>query len=86
MSEIAGIKSANISDFSRHVFWSYKRDASLPPVLIIKQVIAYGELSDLILLSEKFSAGFVLEVINSWKEKSRFRKRVNLMEKVILKK
>lgn len=86
VSELTEISNLTISDFSRHLFWSYKRDASLPPALIIKQVIANGELSDLLLLSKKFPASVVLEVISGWKEKSRFRKRINLMEKVILSK
>lgn len=85
MSETDRLKPVKISGFSKHIFWSYNRDAWLPPALVIKQVIAHGELSDLILLSKKFPADVVLEAISNWKERSHFRKRINLMEKVILK-
>lgn len=84
MQHQSGINNVSINDFSKHLFWSYKKDATLPPALIIKQVIAYGELSDLVLLSKKFSAGHIFDVIKSWKENNRFRKRINIMEKVIL--
>ena len=84
MSQADGLNLVDISDFSNHVFWSYKRGAWLPPSLIIKQVIAHGEISDLVLLSKMFPANVIREVIKTWKEKSRFRKRINLMEKVIL--
>jgi hypothetical protein len=74
----------NIEGFSKHIFWSYKHGASLPKSLVIKQVIAYGKLSDLILLSKQFPASDIGRVIEQWKEKERFRKRINLMQKVIL--
>jgi len=76
----------SISGFSHHIFWSYNRDAWLPEPLVIKQVIAYGELPDLLLLSRRFSAAVVFDVIRNWKGKSRFRKRIHFMEKVILEK
>ncbi len=59
----------NIDCYSKHIFWSYERDASLPKSLVIKQVIAYGKLSDLVLLSKQFPAADIGRVIGKWKEK-----------------
>jgi hypothetical protein len=74
----------NISGYSKHIFWSYKKDASLPEEVVIRHVIAYGRLSDLVLLSRQFPAPTIQGVISKWKEKERYKKRINLMQKVIL--
>ncbi|MFC2087166.1 hypothetical protein ACFLSA_03265 [Bacteroidota bacterium] len=73
-----------INVFSKHIFWSYNKEADLPPELIIKNVLAFGEIPDLILLAEKLSADLIHEVITKWKNKKKFSKRINFMEKVIL--
>ena len=72
-------KEANISDFSAHLFWSYEKGAKLPVGVIVQQVTAYGEISDLLKLSEQFSVEEIRKAIHSWKEKNRFRKRINLL-------
>jgi hypothetical protein len=74
----------NITEFSKHIFWSYKRDANLPDKLIIRQVIAHGELQDFKLLMKKFSSSAIHEAIDNWKKKDKYRKHINFIKKVIL--
>lgn len=73
-----------IKDFSSHIFWSYNPSAGLKPEIIIKQVISYGEVKDMILLVEKVGKKRILEVIKYWKGREKYDKHINFMEKVIL--
>jgi hypothetical protein len=75
-----------ISNFSRHIFWSYKPEASIPTSQVVKQVIAYGEIPDLLKLAGQVPALTIRDIISKWKEKDRFKKRINFLEKIILSK
>ena len=48
-----------IKEFSSHIFWSYNQSAELKPEIIIKQVISYGEVKDMILLVEKVGRNMI---------------------------
>ena len=74
----------DIKGFSPHIFWSYTKSADLEPDLIIKQVIAYGEINDMLLLSEKFGKEKILITTSNWKERAKYEKRIHFIEKVIL--
>jgi len=74
----------DIKEFSSHIFWSYNKSAELKPEIIIKQVISYGEVEDMILLVKKVGEKRILEVIKNWKGREKYDKHINFMEKVIL--
>ena len=74
----------NITDFSKHIFWSYKDKADIPPERIIKLVISHGEISDFITLSKRIPHHKIVEVLKNWKEKERYKKHIHFMNKVIL--
>ncbi len=73
-----------IDKFSKHIFWSYKNTADLPHGQIIRQVISWGEIEDLNLLTKYFSKEEILNTIVGWKEAGRYAKRIYFMNKVIL--
>ncbi len=73
-----------IEPFSKHIFWSYKPDADLPENLVIQQVVAYGEFSDLRLISKLISAQRILQAIEQWKNKHQHKKRINLLKQIFL--
>ncbi len=73
-----------ITPFSKHIFWSYKKDADLPDNIIIKQVIAFGEIPDLLLIKDLFSKEKIYSVLENWTNKDQYKKRINFIEKVIL--
>mgnify|MGYP000672238203 CR=1 FL=1 len=52
-----------IEPFSKHIFWSYKPDADLPERVVIQQVIAYGEISDIRLISKMVPHQVINEAI-----------------------
>ena len=71
-----------ISNFSKHIFWSYKADANLPDELVIKQVAIYGDIVDIIELTKLFSKDTINSVLQSIKQKN--KKRVNFITKIFL--
>lgn len=78
------MKSLPINNFSRHIFWSYKESAILPEQEVIRRVVSYGDVQDLVKLSEMLPVSIIIQAINTWKEKGRFDKRINFFQKVIL--
>ena len=74
----------DIEGFSSHIFWSYNRLADMNPEIVIKQVISYGEVKDMILLVKKVGKKRINEVIKNWKGREKYDKHINFMEKVIL--
>ncbi len=73
-----------INDFSSHIFWSYEKSSELDQDVVIKQVIAYGEVKDMVILARKVEKEKIYHAINNWKGRARYRKHINFMEKVIL--
>ena len=41
-----------IKGFSPHIFWSYDKESELEPEVVIRQVIVYGEVKDMVLLAK----------------------------------
>jgi hypothetical protein len=71
-----------ISNFSRHIFWSYKKGADLPDDIVIKQVISYGELSDIITLTTLYRKDMLRAKIKKFYLSN--KKRANFILKVFL--
>lgn len=73
-----------ISGFHRHIFWSYKADADLPEELVVRHVILYGELEDMILLTKKIDSRTIEKVLQSLSSAGHNKKRINFFQKVIM--
>ncbi|ALO15752.1 hypothetical protein L21SP5_02119 [Salinivirga cyanobacteriivorans] len=73
-----------INQFSKYIFWSYEEDSDLPEQEVIKRVLSYGEVQDLIKLSDILSESLINKVISAWQEKEKFAKRINFFQKIIL--
>jgi len=74
----------DIREFSPHLFWSYDKDADIKPEIVVRQVIAYGEIRDMILLARSVEKKKILLAINHWKEQEKHMKHINFFKKVIL--
>ena len=74
----------NIEPYSRHIFWSYRPDADLPENLIVRQVIAYGEISDFKLICKTIPHNKIKEAIGSWKNQDQYKKQIEFLEKIFL--
>ncbi len=74
----------DIKGFSPHIFWSYNKSADLNTSMVIKQVIAFGEIKDMLLLVKKVGKTSILDVIENWQGREKYEKHINFVEKVIL--
>ena len=71
-----------INKFSKHIFWSYKEDADLPEEVVIRQVLLYGEVKDMLLISKLYTKDSILLVLGKFGQRQ--NKRRCFVEKVIL--
>lgn len=74
----------DIKDFSPHIFWSYDNSSELKPEIIIRQVIIYGEVKDMILMERMVGRTKIHNTIRNWKDRDKYEKHINFFEKVIL--
>jgi len=72
----------DISKFSPHLFWSYKKDADLPNSLIISQVSLYGEIEDMVVIKKLFPKAEIQKVLKTLV--SKYPENVHFIEKVVL--
>jgi hypothetical protein len=73
-----------ISGFSGYPFWSYKKDADLPEEIIIQQIVLYGEIKDMIRLTQLFSKEQINRIISRLSESGKkYIKRIHFFQKVI---
>ena len=70
--------------FSDHLFWSYQKNVDLPADIVVRQVILYGEVSDMIKLSEEVDHVYIGQIANELSKNGRNRKRIFFLKKIIL--
>lgn len=71
-----------ISEFSKHIFWSYNKEANLPDDLVIFQVANFGEIEDMQKLMEHFDKSLIREILSESKPQN--KKRVHFFSQVFL--
>lgn len=76
----------DISSFTKHIFWSYKRKAELPEETVARQVFLYGDIKDMIALTHLISKEKLEYTLNDIKKNTKNDKRVNFIEKIIIEK
>ncbi len=74
-----------ITGFSSYPFWSYHKNADLPEQVVIRQIVLYGEISDMVLLAKKIDKLTIQkELLKISTGYPGNKKRINFFEKVIL--
>ena len=58
--------------FSDYLFWSYQKNVDLPADIVVRQVILYGEVSDMIKLSDEVDHAFIGQIANELSNISKF--------------
>lgn len=71
-----------ISEFSKHIFWSYNKEANLPDDLVIFQIANFGEIEDMQKLMEHFDKSYIHEILSGSKPQN--KKRVHFFSQVFL--
>lgn len=73
-----------INRFPKYIFWSYKENADLPISVIAKNVIQYGDVKDIVLLTKLIGAEELKNSLENISVTNKSKKRINFIEKVIL--
>jgi hypothetical protein len=73
-----------INIFPKYIFWSYKENADLPINIIAKNVILYGDVKDIVSLTNLFGTEEIKRALEKISMTNKFKKRINFIEKVIL--
>jgi hypothetical protein len=56
------INEMQITQFSNYIFWQYKPDADLPDLVVLENLLLYGDLDELLKISQYFSKQQITEV------------------------
>jgi len=73
-----------VSQFSKHIFYSYDPSADIPEEVVIRRVINYGDVKDLILLASLFTKGKIDSAVQNNRSRTINCKRLNFLQKVVL--
>ena len=73
-----------INKFPKYIFWSYKENANLPISIIAKNVIQYGDVKDIVLLTKLIGKEEIKKSVEKISMTNKCKKRINFIEKVIL--
>ena len=73
------------TNYPHYIFWSYKPTADLSEELIAEQVILYGDLEDIFRVSKELKKEVIEKATDRIAASGHWKKRVNFMNKIILK-
>ncbi len=73
-----------ITGYSEHAFWSYDKESDLPEEVIIRQILLYGEIKDMLRLVKLIRHDKIEKVLSSFSINHQNIKRINFFRKVIL--
>lgn len=64
-----------ISQFPKHIFWQYKPEADLPDLIVLENLLLFGDLDDLLKVPRLFSSKQIAEVQKKIGAGKRWKKR-----------
>lgn len=73
-----------ISQFPKHIFWQYKPEADLPEMVILENVLLYGDLDDLLKIPHLFSFSQIEEVQKKIEASKKWKKRAFFIRNIML--
>jgi len=73
-----------ISPFPKHIFWHYKPDADLPTLVVLENLLLYGDLDDLLKIPRMFSNQEISEVQKKIEDSGRWKKRAFFIRSILL--
>lgn len=74
----------NISSFPKHIFWQYKTDADLPRMLVLENVLLYGDLDDMLKVPQQFDAKEIELVCRRIENDIRWLKRAFFIKNILM--
>ncbi len=78
------VKNIDISNFARHIFWSYKGTAVLNENIVMRNVLLYGDIEDYKELIKHVSKDSLLNSVKELEATGKNKKRINFIKKILL--
>ncbi len=73
-----------ISKFPKYIFWQYKPKANLPDLVVLENILRYGDLDDLLEVPRLFSPQQIIDVQKKIDDGKRWKKRAFFIKKILL--
>jgi hypothetical protein len=73
-----------ISQFPQYLFWQYKPEADLPDLVVLENLLLYGDFEDLLKIPQLFSIPQIKVVYESIEASRRWKKRAFFIKKILL--
>ena len=73
-----------IAQFPKYIFWQYKAEADLPDLVVLENLLLYGDLDDLLKVPQLFSIPQIKVVHENIEASRRWKKRAFFIQKILL--
>lgn len=73
-----------ITPFPKHIFWQYKPDADLPDLVVLENLLLYGDLDILLKIPHLFPVQQITEIQKKIDASSRWKKRAFFIKNILL--
>lgn len=73
-----------ISQFPKHIFWQYKPGTDLPDLVVLENLLLYGDFDDLMKIGQTFSKQQISRVQKKMEAGNRWKRRAFFIKKVLL--
>ena len=74
----------NISSFPKHIFWQYKPDADLPRMVVLENVLLYGDLDDMLKVPQQFDVKEIAVIYKRIENNKRWLKRAFFIKNILM--
>jgi len=73
-----------ITPFPKYIFWQYKPNADLPDLVVLENLLLYGDLDDLLKVPQLFPNQQILQIQQKIEAGGRWKKRANFIDKLLI--
>ena len=73
-----------ITQFPKYIFWQYKPEADLPDLVVLENLLLYGDLEDLLKIPQLYSIPQIKVVHVTIEASRRWKKRAFFIQKILL--
>ncbi len=73
-----------ITSFPKYIFWQYKADADLPDLVVLENLLLFGDLDILFEIPQLFSNQQISAVQKKIENSKRWKKRAFFIDQILL--
>ena len=73
-----------ITSFPKHIFWQYKPNADIPDMVVLENLLLYGDLDDLLNIPHLFSEKQITVAKEKIDASKKWKKRAFFIQEILL--